>query len=191
MLLDFSLNTNLKPGQGKLLISEPFMMDPNFKRTVILLCEHNDKGSFGLVLNKKLDIQLHEIIEEFPKLNSAVGIGGPVEKDRLFYVHNCPDVEDCMEVQEGIYVGGSFESLKTLISIGKIKDEDVRFFLGYSGWTENQLDGEIIENAWIVANTDPTSILNKNDEALWSESLRSLGKNFAIMASFPEDPSLN
>lgn len=193
--MDFNikLESNVSPGPGKILISEPFLQDPFFKRSVILLCKHKDaEGSFGLVLNRFLDIELNEVVDNFPAIDCRVGLGGPVEPSSLFYIHNKPQLlENSMPVCENIYLGGDFEQLKEKIMTGEITKEDIRFFIGYSGWGKNQLKSELDEKSWIVAECSGKSILKTDESDFWEKTLKDLGDNFGLLANFPEDPSLN
>jgi len=131
----------LKPKKGKLLIAEPSLTgDVSFNRSVVLLAEHNDEGSVGFILNKPLNYSMNDLVEEiempFPVFN-----GGPVEQDNLYFIHKVPDlIPNSVEISDGIYWGGDFEITVTLVNSGKISQNDIRFFLGYSGWASLQLD---------------------------------------------------
>ncbi|NOS86462.1 MAG: YqgE/AlgH family protein [Ignavibacteria bacterium] len=180
------------PAKGKVLISEPFLNDPNFKRTIILLTEHCEEGSIGFVLNKPTDYLIHEVIEEFPEFDSVVYYGGPVQLNTLQFIYKGENIIDgSIEIMPGLYWGGSFDILKTLITSGTAAPEDFRFFLGYSGWTDGQIDDELEINSWIVADTSIENIFSVEPDKLWRETLKGMGKKFAILASFPENPSVN
>jgi putative transcriptional regulator len=180
------------PSVGKILLSEPLLADPNFSRTVILLTEHNEDGTVGFVLNKPVDLELHDVIDEFPKFNGKLYMGGPVDNDRLYYLHTLGNkLADSEEVIDGLFWGGDFEALKTLIDTNQITPKDIRFFSGYSGWAEKQLDEEIADKAWIVASATTDQVMNLDIDSLWKNLMGSLGKKYSIMSKFPEDPSLN
>lgn len=180
------------PGKGKILISEPFLMDPNFKRSIVLLCEHGDEGSVGFILNKPTQVRLNQLLEDFPDFDAPVYFGGPVQINSLQFVHRAGDIiEGTTEIAEGLYWGGSFEILKLLIETGKVAPSDFRFFIGYSGWSEGQLEDEMKINSWIVASTSADNIFSDEPDKLWGDILKKMGKKFAILASFPEDPSVN
>src|SRR4030081_1156068 len=103
----------IAPGAGRLLISEPFMMDPNFKRAVILLTEHADEGAMGFVLNHQSEYMLSDLMPEMAYSEMPVYIGGPVGIDTLHYIHCVPDkIEDGIEIANGIFWGGDFETVK-------------------------------------------------------------------------------
>ena len=183
----------VKPSLGKLLISEPFLMDPNFKRSVILISDYQDEGTVGFVLNHPSQLLLKDIIPEMPNADFPVYIGGPVATDTVHFVHRCFDkIGDGQEIGKGIYWGGNFEALKILINTNSITQEDIKFFIGYSGWGEDQLQGEIEENTWIVSNQyHPDVVFSNNEEEVWREVIINLGPKYAHVSNFPQDPNLN
>jgi putative transcriptional regulator len=181
-----------KPEKGKILISEPFLTDPNFKRSIVLLCEHNEEGTVGFILNKKTQVKLNQLIEDFPDFDAPVYFGGPVQFNTLQFIHRAGDIiEGTTEIGDGLYWGGSFEILKILIDAKQVSPSDFRFFIGYSGWNEGQLEDEMKLNSWIVASTETENLFSDEPDKLWGDILKKLGKKFAILASFPEDPSVN
>jgi putative transcriptional regulator len=180
------------PEKGKFLISEPFLLDPNFKRTIILLSEHNEEGSVGFILNKPTDLKLNMVLEDFPEFDSTVYFGGPVQINSLQFLHKAGDILDgSVEVSEGLYWGGSFEILRLLAETKQVDPDDFRFFIGYSGWGAGQLNDEMKMNSWLVASATNDNIFSNDPDKLWSEVLKGMGKKFAILASFPENPSVN
>lgn len=188
----FDFQNDLTPKKGHLLISEPYLGDPNFERTIILLCEHHSEGSFGFVLNKPGETSVGEIMDDLAKIQSPVFIGGPVQQDTLHYVHRLGDLEDAIPVAEGIFWGGRFEQLISWIDMGKVTAADIRFFLGYSGWSSGQLDEEMMAKSWIVSNRVTERVLFETpSEAMWKEVLRQLGGRFRMYANYPVDPRLN
>ena len=179
--------------KGKVLISEPFLGDPNFNRTVILLAEYDkEEGAFGFVINRKTELVMGDIVEGFPKEDFPFQYGGPVSAENLFYIHTLGDViPESKLVKEGLYWGGEFEAISSQISMGKVTAEEVRFFGGYSGWTAGQLEGELKDRSWILCDLEIPQIMMADGDEMWRRSLKSLGKKFSIMAEFPEDPGLN
>lgn len=178
-----------------LLIAEPFILDPNFKRSVILICEHNDEGTMGLILNKPTGSVLTDAINidvlgdnDFPLF-----LGGPVENDTLLFIHKCFDrLNSGIELGDGIYLGGDFETLKLLIKKGMIKDEEIKFFLGYSGWSSKQFNDELKENTWFVDNNFNLDIIFEHTkDNMWKEAIINLGPKYAHVVNFPSNPSLN
>ena len=180
------------PEKGKILISEPFLNDPNFKRSIILLSEHNVEGSVGFILNKPTKLKVDQVLDDFPEFDATVYLGGPVQINTLQFIHRLGDlIEGSTEISDGLYWGGNFEVLMILIEANQITPDDIRFFIGYSGWTEGQLEGELKISSWIVASTIIDNIFSEEPDKLWREILKGMGKQFAILASFPENPSVN
>lgn len=182
----------ITPKKGRLLIAEPSILnDDSFNRSAILLTEHNEKNSVGFILNRPLKITINDIIPEID-CNFTVFQGGPVEQDNLYFVHSVPDlIPNSLEVSNGIYWGGNFESLKELLSNHKLKSEDIRFFLGYSGWGSHQLEEELRNNSWFVAENDFANIFNVDNESLWKNKLLQKGGEYKIWANAPSDIHLN
>lgn len=191
--MDLSFTNTSTPAKGKILISEPFLDDDYFGRSVILLCEHNEEGSFGFVLNNFIDLDLRDVAQNFPDIETKIGIGGPVETDNIYFIHSRPDLlEDSREVIPNIYIGGSYSKLLHLLGTGEIKPNEVRFFLGYSGWSPQQLEQELNEHAWLVTDIKSKDIMDlKAGDTLWSKYLKKQGKKYAVMTSFPLNPQDN
>lgn len=185
--------STIEAAAGRLLVSEPFMMDPNFKRSVILLTEYSAEGAMGFILNHLSEYLLGDVLPELSYAEIPVFIGGPVAANTLHFVHCCPDkIPNGIEIGEGLYWGGDFEMVKELISNYKLTEQEIKFFIGYSGWVPGQLEDEIKENSWIVANkVNPGTIFHHNEENLWREVVIDLGPRYAHIANFPENPSLN
>ena len=183
----------IKPEKGNLLIAEPSIIgDISFNRAVILLADHNALGSVGFILNKPLDYNLRDLIEgtesEFTVYN-----GGPVEQDNLYFIHKSPElIPNSIEISNGIFWGGDFNVVLDLINSDKISKDDIRFFLGYSGWAEQQLDNELESNAWLVSeNIYNNDIIAKSCNSFWREKMLELGGEYSIWSNAPENPSYN
>src|SRR5687767_3484687 len=146
----FKYRNKIKPEKGRLLISEPFLPDPNFERTVVLLCEHNEEGSFGFVLNKPSILKVNEVIEDIGGLENPVFVGGPVQQDTLHFIHRNVSVPNAVQIANNVFWGGDFDNLLSLVDTKQITGIDLRFFLGYSGWGPGQLDSELEQDSWIV-----------------------------------------
>ncbi len=184
--------TNIKPEPGKLLIAEPFLDDPYFKRSVVLLTEHNENGTIGFILNKPIEIKLKDAVGELPPIDSNIHLGGPVARETLHFLHTEGNLIDgSLEIMKGLFWGGNFETLKKLIELDKIKPEAVKFFVGYSGWEPKQLNKELELNSWIVLDGNVSDIMKRNTANLWKDILKDMGKEFAVIAEFPTDPTLN
>lgn len=177
---------------GKVLLAEPFMLDPNFKRTAVLLCEHNKEGSLGFIMNKPLNMRIDELIEDFPEFDAEVFFGGPVQTDTVHYIHNVGNLlEDSTKVTHGVYLGGNFEKLKFLISSQLIQPANIRFFLGYSGWTEGQLGDEIAYGSWVMADMDANYLFKTKPDDLWRQAMHNKGDAYSVIAEMPESSNLN
>lgn len=184
---------SVRPTKGKLLIAEPSIIgDVSFNRSVVLLANHDDEGSVGFILNKPLSFTLEELI---PEVSSSMQIynGGPVEQDNLYFIHKVPHlIPDSIEISSGIYWGGNFSTVIDLIGSNEISDQEIRFFLGYSGWGSSQLKTELESNSWIVAeNTYDKEIINKCFPDFWREKMIELGGEYVIWSNAPENPSYN
>lgn len=192
--LKISYFTNMKaPASGILLIAEPFLKDPNFKRTVVLMCRHEEEeGSFGFVLNKLYHQTLNELIPELAGFELPIYTGGPVQMDTLHYIHQYPELlPDSQQIAEGVYWGGNFETLKILMQNGQVQPEKIRFFLGYSGWDSGQLNSEMTENSWLTASATKAIVFDTPEDEVWKASLKLLGGKYEMMIHFPTDPQLN
>lgn len=187
-------HNELLPGQGSILISEPFLQDAYFQRSVVLLVEHTAHGSMGFVLNKKTDLTVNSFfseLENFPQM--PIYLGGPVAANRLFFIHTLGDmlIPDAVKISDRLYFDGDFEVLKHYILNGHPVEGKIKFFLGYSGWTEGQLKNEIHRNSWVVSHDTQINILQANDESLWKDALELLGNNYKTWTKYPKDPYLN
>ena len=182
-----------KVKQGQLLLAEPFMLDHNFRRAVILLCSHADEvGTVGFILNKTLDLKINELINDFPDFETPVYFGGPVSTETIHYIHDCGDILDqSEEIDQGIYWGGDFEKLKFLITSELIKPKNIRFYLGYAGWSPMQLKDELEYGSWITSMMHPNFILKSKPDHLWNQVLREKGDKYTVIAEMPDSFYLN
>lgn len=190
----FKIETNhVVPSRGKVLISEPFLYDEMFERSVILLVDHSTDGTMGLVLNKPLPLSLNDVLKEFKDIsNIPIYKGGPLSTDTLFYLHTLKDVEDSLQIGKGVYLNGDFDAIRRYILQGNDIDGKIRFFLGYSGWEHDQLCQEIEENTWLIGSTSIASLMNEKGSAeLWKNVLGQLGGKYEIWSRFPQIPTLN
>lgn len=187
----------LPPEQGSILVSDPFLKDLYFKRSIVLLAEHTKEGSFGLVLNRITDLKLSEIITsndfQVPEdYDSKIYIGGPVKTDCLFFLHTRGDViGNSLRIMDGIYWGGNLDELMRLMKEKTIKPNEIRFYAGYSGWDSNQLERELNEHSWVVARTTANFLLHNPPEILWKKAVLNLGADYKDWLNFPLDPMMN
>ena len=181
------------PQKGHLLIAEPALTgDTSFSRSVVLLASYNQKGSVGFILNKPLDYRLNELVQEidqpFPIFN-----GGPVEQDALYFIHRVPHlVENSLEISDGVYWGGNFTQIIQHINQGELKHDDIRFFLGYSGWHRKQVEQELAHKSWVLVENDhKDALLDHPVDNMWQEKMVLLGGQYLLWTHTPEDPTYN
>jgi putative transcriptional regulator len=182
---------NVKPKKGRVLVSEPFLQDTYFKRSLVLLTKHSEDGSVGFVLNKPLEVKVTEIMNDFPSLDADVSIGGPVGTNTIHYIHTLGDIiPSSVHVLGNIYWGGDFDTIKSLVQEGSLTGDQIRFFLGYSGWQAGQLENELEQNSWMITEVNPHLIMKPNSN-IWKNTLSQLGEKYRIWSNFPENPGFN
>lgn len=190
----FQIHSNTRhPKAGNLLLSEPTMNDFHFGRSAVLLIDHNEsEGSFGIIMNKALNVQLNEVVDTFHDFEAPVYLGGPVADNQIFFMHTLGDLlPDTFEFMDGLYWGGDTETLNTLISTGIATPDNVRFFIGYAGWSAGQLVQELEHNSWVVCKTDAKTLLSTPVDQLWSHYVDRMGKEYEIWKRFPKNPEDN
>ena len=186
--------TDAVKAQGSILISEPFLQDAYFQRSVVLLVEHTQEGSMGFVLNKKTELSVNTFfadLQGFPEM--PIYLGGPVSANRLFFIHSLGDliIPNSLKINDHLYFDGDFSALIHYIQNGHSVDGKVKFFLGYSGWQEGQLHNEIDQNSWVVSHASNRNVLLAEGEGFWKKSLESLGSQYETWTKYPKEPSLN
>ncbi|MDE3145772.1 MAG: YqgE/AlgH family protein [Bacteroidota bacterium] len=182
----------IDPVAGTLLISDPFLKDPNFLRTVVILCDHQYEGSFGFVLNKLYDQKIGELVPDLEGIDFPVYYGGPVQTNTLHFLHQHPELIDGgILVTDNVYWGGDFETVIELLKENRLKQNDIRFYIGYSGWGEGQLEEELKAKSWITSQGTSKLIFHRNADMIWKDALRNLGGEYAQMINYPIDPQLN
>ena len=178
--------------KGRLLISEPSLNDKTFFKSVVLITHHTNDESIGLVLNQGTKIQLNTILDDVPLIDLPVYIGGPVARNTIQFIHNVGNiVPNTQEITEGLYWGGDFNTILELMSKKVITKDQIRFFAGYSGWGEYQLNNEIKENSWIVHEANINLCMQYSTDRLWSDLIKTKHTKYAIWTNMPKDPSLN
>jgi putative transcriptional regulator len=181
-----------KPAQGKILVSDPFLKDFYFKRSIVLLADHSDEGTFGLILNKPTNIKFNEVVQDFPDFQADIYLGGPVKTDSLFFIHSIGEnIEKTIKIMDGIYWGGDIEIVREMIKTDKIAAGQIRFYLGYSGWGPHQLEDELKEKSWVVATVKANQLLKSPPEKLWKNIVSKLGDDYSQWVNYPPDPILN
>lgn len=183
-----TLNVNI----GNVLISEPFMNDFYFRRSVILMIDHNEEGSLGVVINKRLATPFNDIVQGFPEFKADVYLGGPVETDRIFFIHTIGEmIPDSHKISSGLYWSGNVNALKAMIKMDLIKAHEVRFYVGYAGWAEGQLHNELKANTWLVGKFTTKELLRTMPSKMWSSFVNKMGKRYSLWNKFPINPSDN
>ncbi len=180
----------IHPAPGTLLISDPFLPDPNFQRTVVYLLEHNSEGTLGLVLNHRLPVELADVLDDAPE-GIPLFSGGPVEPTMLMFIHTRGMLNDAKHIRDGIFWGGNFEMAKNMLDAGIYSKNDIKYFVGYSGWSPGQLDAELEQKSWLVLEADASLVMEMKTDALWNRVLEKHGGMFSHWAKAPEDPQLN
>jgi putative transcriptional regulator len=196
MNIDFDIfkirDNNIKPHRGCVLISDPFSQDLYFKRSVVLLSEYNDDGAIGFILNKPTDESLNNILEDFEGVDIKVSVGGPVSTDTVHFIHTLGEnIPNSVNIFENLFWGGDFNKIKDNVSEGIAKNDDIRFFVGYSGWQPNQLEMEIKNNFWLVSDFNVFEIMKMRSKDLWKYALGKLGDTYKQWLNYPENPYLN
>lgn len=182
----------ITPAPGILLIADPFLKDPNFKRSVVFLCEHQEEGSFGFVLNRTYEYSLDELITGVEDLKIPVYYGGPLQMDTIHFLHQYPlQIPGGFKVADDIYWGGDFETAISLLRAGDLDITRIRFYIGYSGWSKGQLIDELQEKSWLTVAATRKLIFHKEINEIWRDALRHLGGDYEMMVNFPIDPQLN
>ena len=191
----FQIESNkVLPRQGSLLISAPFLRDYHFARSVVLVVEHNEEGTMGIVLNKSYStlMTLNELVPELAFLPPIpLYKGGPISRETIFYLHTLPFLKDALPLGNGLYINGDFEAMKQYLLGGGPTQGVVRFFSGYAGWQRGQLKDEIMQNTWMVNNDNHVDLLNMYLRDLWQESLADMGGKYAIWARYSQYPTMN
>ena len=184
--------TKQNPSKGKLLVSEPSILnDKSFNRSVIYLSEHNEDGTIGFIINKPTEFILNDLIKDI-NCDFKIYNGGPVEQENLYFIHKLPNlIPNSIQIDKGIYWGGDFEILTNLLNSNAINQTDIRFFLGYSGWSVTQLKDELEESTWIVVENNYSNILNIQSDDIWKNQLLDFGGEYQIWANAPKNLNLN
>lgn len=182
----------MNPDVGSILIAEPYLPDNNFTRSVILICEHNEEGTIGFVLNKPLEVTLNDVMNDSETPDWPLREGGPVGMDAIFFLHTFGNyIKESKKVVGNIYWGGDYEEIKVLLSSNTITEEEARIFVGYSGWAPGQLDEEIKMGSWFISDVNEDLLLKSSDKELWNKAVQNLNSKDKIWANAPKNPFLN
>lgn len=177
--------------KGHVLIAAPVLLDPNFRRTVVLILEHTPEGAVGLVLNRPSELVAGEAVPELSGLvagDDHVWVGGPVQPQAVIAM---AEYTDGVPVERSVV--GPIAPLEVESGVEEARPHvaRVRIFAGYAGWGEGQLDGELEEDAWFTSPALPGDVFTEDHATLWNRVLRRMGGHFKLIASMPEDPEMN
>lgn len=178
--------------QGELIIAHPLLNDGFFNRSVVYITNYSEEGAIGFSLNFKTQFVLRDVRPQVKNGNFPIYEGGPVAKNQLFFLHTLGhDIPESFHVGNNIYMGGDFNELLHQIEHGKIRSYQVRFFAGYSGWSENQLEEEIRNRHWFVHHPAGNGFFSNEPDDLWGLQLSEVKSSYGIFADFGSDPSMN
>lgn len=178
---------------GKLLIAKPSIFgDQNFHRSIVIMVEKKESGFLGFIVNKPLGYNINDVLPEI-KIEFPLYNGGPVEQDNLFFIHNAGHlIPGSTKIDHKLFWGGEFEKVTALVNDGLLNQKDIRFFLGYSGWSGQQLQQEIRAKSWLVVeNPFAGKILSRQTDTLWKDQMKALGGKYIIWSNTPENPYHN
>lgn len=177
----------MEPKQGNILISEPLMKDFHFGRSVILLIDHEVvEGSFGIIINKRMNVNVSHVVDVFSDFEGPIYLGGPVADSQLFFIHTLGDlIPESYPIIDGLYWGGDHKTLTTLINTGIANADNVRFYLGYAGWEAGQLIDELVRNTWLVGSISVDELFNTPPEMMWPNFVEKLGEPYEMWNRFP------
>ena len=180
---------------GTFLIATPSLRDPNFHRTVILICDHDEQGSFGLVVNRPTGIPIEKVFEQLtPELGDdrSLFFGGPVDQERLFAIRRGVPQEDVGdEIGNGMFLPKDLTGSVERIGSGSDLLKEYRFFVGYAGWEAGQLQHELKEQSWITVSGIEDLLFDTAPDQLWSEALRAMGGEHVLWSMMPPEPDWN
>lgn len=162
---------------GAILISHPLLEDTNFYQAVVLITSSNEKGAMGFVTNRLFPRPLNQLEEFKQGIAFPIHDGGPMDREHLFFVHQCPGVIDGGEyIRENLYLGGNFKKAVTAINHPTIGQQDIKIFIGYCGWDYGELEAEVAEGSWIQLTDPGKSIVFEDNPNLWKKLYETQGQ---------------
>ncbi|MGI8462189.1 MAG: YqgE/AlgH family protein [Solirubrobacterales bacterium] len=176
--------------RGKLLVASPALADPNFARSVVLITEHNEEGAMGIVLNRRAEARVAEMLPDLAEIEADeyLYVGGPVQPDAIVLLaeFSDPDAAAWIVAADVGLAAASSDLTELALAVRR-----GRLYAGYSGWGPSQLEAEIELDSWIVEPPLPAELFPEDPEALWGDVLERKGGQYALIARMPDDPSLN
>lgn len=176
------------------LIAMPQLNDPNFRRAVILMIEHSDDGSMGLVINRAATLTLEELARgqelqlAAQRNHENVFVGGPVDPHRGFVLHDNPQIDEKHELLPGLFLSLTVDALGPILSA---EQGHIRFCLGYAGWGPKQLEKEIADGSWLYTEASAQPVLNAEPAQLWDQTLRQMGVDPAMLLAGGPSKGMN
>jgi len=179
--------------KGTFLIAAPDIDTGPFFRSVILVCEHSPNGSFGLVINKSLDLDLPEQIINLHDLanpNISIRAGGPVQTNQMMLLHTSEKIpHQTLQICDNVFLGGDLQFLQEMTNDSS--GPPINLCFGYAGWGSGQLEREFLDGEWFIHPASARQIFQTPPEKLWSSLLREMGGKYAVLSMIPEDLSVN
>ena len=180
---------------GTLLAAAPEMADPNFVHTVLLICQHTNKGAYGLVLNRRSEYTTRTLLSEHPTLgryDHPIYVGGPVQLNSMQILHCAPDhIAGGQSLMHGLWIGGELDHVARFIAEQEATEDRVRLLVGYAGWGAGQLDAELASGAWLPAPGAPEHVFRRDPENLWRDVVRSVHGELEGLGREPPNPEWN
>jgi len=179
--------------KGMMLIAMPTLLDPNFRQTVVLLCEHGPEGAMGLVVNRPTTVPLSTVVPSVVKLarsEDPVYVGGPVQTNAMMILYEGEPIGNSHPVMSDLHLTGDLEDLEKL-DRGLGRDLRIKFYLGYAGWSAGQLEMEIRAGGWKLVPGDPGVVFQEDPVRVWPKLIQSLGEPWTVYRDMPPDPRLN
>lgn len=179
--------------KGDILISKPNILgDVTFNRSIILIVDFNMEGVVGFMINKPLDEDLNQLMPDIHQ-DFKVFDGGPVERDKLYFIHNVPElISGGIHIKDNLFWGGSSMEVTEKINSGQLNPSHIKFFLGYSGWGALQLEDEIEHDVWLQqTKMKSDEIITCDSASFWNEKVKKIGGEYLIWSNAPENPNYN
>jgi putative transcriptional regulator len=174
---------------GSILIAKPFWNDDTYKRSVILLINHNEAGSTGVMINKMSNLSVHDALPELEH-HAPLYYGGPVNKKTISYIHGNANIPDAYYLGNDLFWGGNYEFLQEMFESGKLSLKEFHFCAGFVQWLPGELENEINEEKWWLSELSHEELTVLSPEELWGDKLVEDEHVYGLLSPYP-DPSLN
>lgn len=193
----FNLNDEQPlPDRGSLLVAKPTVDDFFFRRSIVLIVDPDEgDGAMGVAVNRYLGYNLRDILPEIETVEEIpLYMGGPVGTEMLFYLHTLgPEViPEALDLGDGVFFGGQFDAVKRYIELGAPTEGRLKFIVGYSGWSKDQLASEIRRHDWaVLPKSDQDLLIGDGDDDQWRKAVSRFGDRYRLWLNLPNDPSNN